>query len=140
METVFQSTEQWAEYVLERWRRQITKLRVKNTEDLSNSLAKQVVSASGGDVQKVLFFYNYYGKMVDMGVGKGIKLGDVKENTLSRRLEGRRNGNRRRAKKWYSVVFYSQTVRLGEIMQKTYGKKAIATVVENLPSFIKMEL
>lgn len=139
MET-HENVDRWAEIVLEKWQRAIRKLRIGDSGELFDSLARQVVSASDGDVQKVIFFYNYYGAFVDMGVGRGVKVGGVKESALSRRLEGKRNGNRRRAKKWHNKILYGQTIRLGEIMQDEYGNAAVVTIIDNLPPQITLSL
>jgi hypothetical protein len=91
-----------------------------------------VVASAQGDVLKIDFAFKYYGKFVDMGVGKGVKLGRVKENQDSRRLEGKMLGNRRRPKKWYSATFYAEAMKLGEIMAKEFGRRGTVVISENI--------
>jgi short-subunit dehydrogenase len=57
-----------------------------------------------------------------MGVGRGVKIGDVKESATSRRLSGKMLGNRRRPKKWYSKTFHAEVMKLSEIFAKEYGQ------------------
>ncbi len=113
--------------------------KIGGTLDLARSLNYEVMESAGGDVQKVKFFYNYYGMFVDMGVGKGTKIGSVKDYTISRRLEGKHGGNQRHAKKWYSKTMYAEVLKLGALMQQQYGKKAVARIIE-MPTDFKLNL
>ena len=62
---------------------------------------------SNGNPQKVTFLFLYYGKFPDMGVGRGVKLGDP-------------SGNRQR-KPWYSSVFLKEVYALGRLLAEKYG-------------------
>jgi len=64
-----------------------------------------VVASAQGDVLKIDFAFKYYGKFVDMGVGKGVEDRSGQGESDSRKLEGKMLGNRRRPKKWYSRTF-----------------------------------
>lgn len=68
-----------------------------------------------------------YLSFVDMGVGKAVKIGDVKENSISRRLEGRQTGNRRRRKRWKHVLA-RESYRFGEIMSERAGRVVLISL------------
>lgn len=125
---------------LERFKDKFEKFGIGDSDELIKSLAMDMVSGSGGDFQKIQFFFLYYGTFVDMGVGKGVKIGDVKEASMSRRLEGRRSGNRRRPKKWYSKTMHGEVNALADILREQYGTKGILQIIENIPTKVQMTL
>ena len=112
--------ERWAEYVIERWENKIVALNIQHTGDLLRSFQSEVYMQSGGDKAKIVFAFNYYGKFVDMGVGKGVKL----ENYFSTQ-------HNRRRKMWYSPTFHSQLHKLAEIIARNYSRAAILTIQSN---------
>jgi hypothetical protein len=122
----------WAFYTIKIWKEKIQKLRVGHSGKLESSFLKDVIGTPAGGVISIQFSFLYYGKFVDMGVGKGTKIGDVNENKTSRRLEGRMLGNRRRPKKWYGKTFYAEVATLKEILVKEYAHKGVLQIVENL--------
>ena len=109
----------WAKIVVERWENKITRLRIHHTGDLSRSFAIHVFTQANGDPDKIEFAFNYYGKFVDMGVGRGVKMD----------LTG--NGGRT-AKPWYSRTFFSQVKRIGEILREKYAYKAQLSIITNI--------
>lgn len=109
----------WAEIVLDIWDDKIVKYQVMETVALANSLMHHVITSSNGNPELVQFFFNYYGKFVDMGVGKGT---DLQHATFSNRTK----------KPWYSKPFYSQVMRLGQILADKYAHKASMAIVENV--------
>lgn len=98
---------QWADIVIERWIRKIRELHIGSTGELVKSLEAQVAVDSNGNPAKITFLYLYYGRFVDMGVGRGVKLG-IKSETRER-------------KPWYSSVFMKQVAVLGRKMAEKYG-------------------
>lgn len=121
----------WAEIVLERWEQKIETLRIGYSLQLEDSFLLDLMS-SGPHVSQIAFSFKYYGKFVDMGVGKGVSLGEVKGNITERRLVGRETGNRRRAKKWYSPVFYTEVAKLKHILAEKYARSGVLAIVENI--------
>ena len=120
----------WADIVIENWLDRIAKLKIGYYFQLENELAVAVQSNPGGLPTKVEFSFPYYGKFVDMGVGKGVKLEDVKSGAKDYRAgEG---GHRRRPKKWYSKVFYSEVQKLTRILAEKYGRLGALAIVENV--------
>lgn len=109
----------WAEIVLDIWDDKIVKYQVMETVALANSLMHHVITSSNGNPELVQFFFNYYGKFVDMGVGKGT---DLQHATFSNRKK----------KPWYSKPFYSQVLRLSQILAEKYAHKGAMAIVENV--------
>jgi hypothetical protein len=122
----------WAFYTIKIWREKLQKLRIGQTGQLETSFLKEVIGTPQGAVISIRFAFLYYGKFVDMGVGRGTKIGGVSENRTSRALEGKMLGNRRRPKKWYGKTFYAEVATLKEILSKEYGHKAALVICENL--------
>lgn len=113
-----QTIQAWADYVIERWELEIIRLGINSSGQLLKSFTSNIITQSGGNVEKIIFAYEYYGKFVDMGVGRGIKIG---------------NPNSSRAPKpWYNKVFYGQVKRMAEIMQEKYSNAAAVSIVESI--------
>lgn len=111
----------WADIVIQIWEDKIEKLNIHESYQLIDSFTTHVVTNSNGDPEKIEFAFNYYGKFVDMGVGGYISIDDLKSGVETTR----------RAKAWYSKVFFSQVKKLGSILAQKYAKKAALLVVEN---------
>ncbi|RYD78049.1 MAG: hypothetical protein EOP53_11895 [Sphingobacteriales bacterium] len=124
--------EAWADITIKNWQVKINKIGIGTTNDLYESFRRHVFMAANGDINKIELAYEWYGSMVDMGVGRGTKLGDVRENALSRRIEGKSRGNARRPKKWKSSSLFSDQIRLSEILAEKYGIKQALMIKENL--------
>ena len=126
------TVEAWAEIVLDRWIDKIEKLGIGYSLQLEESFRMEVISNAGGDVARIEFAFKYYGTFVDMGVGRGVKLNQIKEVRIDRRLEGRHKGNYRQAKPWYGKTFYAERMKLMEILSAKYAKKGVLAIVENV--------
>jgi hypothetical protein len=98
---------------------------------LEESFRHEVISNAGNPAQ-VSFGFLFYGRFVDMGVGRGTSLEDVKENAISRALEGKNAFNARKPKPWYGKTFHAERIRLAEILAQKYARKAALTIVENM--------
>ncbi|WP_276496740.1 hypothetical protein [Pontibacter litorisediminis] len=126
-----QLAEEWLKYALENWRNNITTMRIRDTNTLFNSFKEQVIEQAGGDRIRITIAYAWYGQMVDMGVGRGTRSGDVRETAESRRLVGRVHGNRRKPKPWKSKkrdsVSY-QAFRLSVLMAELNAKMGIEKI------------
>jgi len=107
----------WAEIVVSNWEDKILKLNITDTFSLVSSFEAYVVSEANGDVQKVEFTFLYYGKFIDMGVGKGQTI---------------REGGSRRPRKWYSPIFFSELQKLSGILAEKYARRGQLGVVENI--------
>ncbi|QHL87399.1 hypothetical protein GU926_08110 [Nibribacter ruber] len=132
-------SQEWLALVIQNWRQQLKKLRIKSTGDLDQSFAGEVMAHSNGDVEKIKIAYAWYGAMVDMGVGRGSKLGDQKENATSRRILGKARGNRRAPKRWYSKGRDSIGHQVNQLSHLLADKAAIQGV-ENVAGSIQKKL
>jgi hypothetical protein len=114
--------EAWADIVTDNWFDKIDKLKIGYSFQLEESIRFELIGNSGNMPERVDFTFNHYGKFVDMGVGKGVEIGDVKD----------RGESRRRPKKWYSKTMYAQIIKLREILAKKYGRVAAISIIENI--------
>jgi hypothetical protein len=124
--------EAWAKITIIKWKKKLASNRIGDTGSLLRSFKYDVLASAQGNVLKITLLFEYYGRFVDMGVGKGIKIGDVKESAASRKLSGKMLGNRRRPKKWYSRTFHAEVMKLSEIFAKEYGHRGVVAITENL--------
>jgi hypothetical protein len=132
--TKAQVADAWAKITIKVWRDKLTRMKAVRSSQLWQSFLSDVIGQADGDLLKVEFAFRYYGKFVDMGVGKGVPIGGVKDNATSRRLEGKMLGNRRRPKKWYSKTLSHQVKRLSEIMEYEYGHRAALQIKDAIQS------
>lgn len=111
----------WADIVIRIWLDKIEQLRINYTYQLADSFVNHIISHANGNVQKIEFAFNYYGKFVDMGVGKGVTLEDVRSGDTSRK-----------PKPWYSRTFYAEVQKLARLMAEKYARKGVLTIIENI--------
>lgn len=109
----------WAKIVLEIWIDKLMRFGVHNTFSLINSLYTHVQTAANGNPELVQFFFNFYGKFADIGVGKGVTSDQV---TFSNRTP----------KPWKSKVFYSQVMQLSKILAEKYAIKGSVAIVDTI--------
>lgn len=120
--------DKWAEIVIKEWKTKIIFLRIKGTNALFNSFYHHINTNANGDPVMIQFAFNYYGKFLDMGVGKYV--------TLENRDHLKSLGLTTRAQKeWYSKLFFAETQRLKEILAKEYADQAGLIIKTNLESF-----
>jgi hypothetical protein len=124
--------EAWAKITIIKWKKKLASNKIGDTGALLKSFKYNVLASAQGNVLKITLLFEYYGRFVDMGVGKGVKIGDVKESAASRKLSGKMLGNRRRPKKWYSKTFHAEVIKLSEIFAKEYGHRGVVAITENL--------
>lgn len=124
----------WAQITVKRWKRNLSRMNIgqMSSGELLRSFQYKVLAGAGGDVLKIEFAFKYYGKFVDMGVGRGTSLGDHPQSRTGRRFSPSFSGMIRKPKKWYSKSFYAETQRLLEIMKEEYGHKGQLLITEHL--------
>jgi hypothetical protein len=108
------------------------KIGKRSSGELFRSFQYKVISSAGGDIRRIEFAFNYYGKFVDMGVGRGTRLGDRPMSRAKQRFAGKFLGAVRVPKKWYSRTFFAESQRLAEILQKEYGRRGQLVISENI--------
>lgn len=93
------TVKEWADLVIYEFEEKVRQYKIIDRR-FTNSFESHVYWHSGGNLHKVEFLYDYYGKFVDMGVGRGVSL--VTRDTQTAR----------KPKPWFSNVFYR---RLGQL-------------------------
>jgi len=111
----------WADIVINDWEKKAFELKIVDTAALVDSFASHVYMETGGNIERIEFIYNYYGKFIEMAVGNGVSIEDVGVNS-----------NSRKKRMWYTPIFYRHVKRLGEILAEKYGRKAQLALIENL--------
>jgi hypothetical protein len=132
--------EAWANITIKEWRKKLQKMKIHSSGALAGSFQKHIIVSSKGDFAKIVFLYRQYGAYIDMGVGNGQKIGNISENKLARRLEGRNAVTRRRAKKWYSKTLYHEIIALADLIAKKYGDDIVFKVIDIMPTKINIKL
>lgn len=116
------TAEAFAKIVIERWEQKIMRLNVIQSGKLLNSFASFVGTQANGNLNFIQFTFEYYGKFVDMGVGRGVKKEEVEFSN-------------RKPKQWYSKIFFSQVLKLKEIMVEKYQQKGVYSILTNIEAF-----
>jgi hypothetical protein len=116
--------ELWAERVIMIWMEKCYQMKLHFSYQLMESFRHEMITASGGNIAKVVFAFNYYGKFADMGVGRGVKIAD-------------RGMSNRKAKPWLSQTFLLEVRKLGHILARDYADQAMLYVVENFDDYGK---
>lgn len=129
-----QIAQAWAQITVKLWRKNLNRLKIgqRSSGELFRSFQYKVIGSAGGDIQRIEFAFHYYGKFLDMGVGRGTRLGDQPSSMAMRKLSGHFLGMKRVSKKWYSRTFFAETQRLSEILQKEYGRRGHLVISENI--------
>lgn len=125
---MYKTLDKWAEIVIKEWKTKIVFLGIKGSGALFNSFYHHVNTNANGDPVLVQFAFNFYGKFLDMGVGKYVTL-DNRDHLKSLGLTTRTQ------KEWYSKLFFAEVQRLKEILAKEYADQAGQIIKTNLESF-----
>lgn len=115
----------WANRTIEVLRGQIKAKNIKETDALLRSLSAKLSQQTGG-VVSAQFWFNTYGRFVDMGAGRKRKI----ETQASNRAVWKGKG--RRPKKWYSRPIHARIHRLREVMTLDVAEIALQQVLEEL--------
>lgn len=110
----------WAQMMVTIWEDRIVAQGVRDTGALLSSFKAEVVMQANGDVSKIVHSYLYYGRMVDMGVGRGISSGESQKESTRKR------------KPWYNKAYYRSIQILIEKTAAMYGEQFQAILFETL--------
>jgi hypothetical protein len=110
----------WAKMMVTIWHDKIAQLKVRDTGALFASFQIEVMSQSGGDIDKMVHSYLYYGRMQDMGVGRGVTKADAGK------------GSGRKEKPWYNKTYFHSIKVLTEKRAEMYGQEYQAIIHETL--------
>ena len=74
----------WAKITIQLWRKNLTRMKICQNSygDLNRSFKFKVIAASGGNVDRIEFAFNYYGKFLEiikmqMSFNKGMALTEI---------------------------------------------------------------
>jgi hypothetical protein len=126
----------WARYTIERLQKSIDKKHIGVTGSLRYSLLYQLAALANGGVESVKLEFNYYGKFLDMGVGRGQKIESVKSNREVYNLVG----GGRKPKKWFSKTLWGEVAALTELLSVKYGDQGTRMIKESIQQIIPINL
>ena len=112
---------QWAEVTIRIWIEKIRALNISNTNELLNSFTHHIYTNSDGSAAKIEFAFRYYGKFVDMGVGRGVSLSEAGSP-----------GFVRKPKPWFSSVFLLEVRKLANMTAELYGEQSALLIAMNV--------
>ena len=119
----------WAQYTIEKFEFAVSKFKLKDTGTLINSFQSQVTQDADGRTAMISFAFEYYLRMIDMGVGSGTTYDERDDQYAANRAFGKGAGTRRRRYPVYNKIFYSQLMRLNELLQKYYNNTALNVII-----------
>jgi len=124
----------WSKITIDRWKKNIEKRGIGHSGDLFKSFVSNIIRNSDGDPKRIELSFLFYGRFVDMGVGRG---GSVKTQSDEKTLRGRAGAFKstsRRAKKWYSKTLAAETRSLARLLAKEFAIKGINIIEDQLLS------
>jgi hypothetical protein len=126
----------WSAYLKKDLAKMLVKKKIGKTGSLASSIKYNITYDADGP-SKVTFYFNHYGKFVDMGIGRGQKIGDVKGNTEILRAAGLKG---RVAKKWYTKTIFPEANTLAVLLKENYGIKAIEIINDIIDGAVNMNM
>lgn len=115
----------WADIVLREWDKKAAALGISDTRTLVSSFRNHVEWHAGGDLQKVAFMFEYYGKFVDMGVGGRINL-DNRDTLISAGMTSRR------PKPWFTDTFYKEVAKLRYLLAERTARNVQLLIIREI--------
>lgn len=117
------TVEAWAEITIKEWLKKIKAMGIGSSGQLLNSFYHHINTSADGKPQYVNFAFEYYGRFVDWGVGKGVTIENRDMLNTSRKQ-----------KPWFSSVFMTQLAVLKHLMAEKYAEKAAVVVINDMQS------
>ena len=133
------SLDKWAKDTRKYLLKNISRLGLVKTGGLRSSLNYKI-TVSGKTSGRVQFSDKYYGKFLDMGVGRGQKLENVKSNREMIRAIGQRGRKGRKPIKWFTATMNASQNILARMVAKRYGLFVHDEIVKNIPQKIVITL
>jgi hypothetical protein len=124
--------QQWAEITIEKWQWNIVSRNLINTAELLNSFSTAVSTDANGDTALITFAFNYYLRMIDMGVGRGTTKNDAADVADARRERGFVKGNRRKPQPVFLKTFYAEVMRLNELFTEKYAAQGAYALINEI--------
>lgn len=113
----------WADIVIKEWLKKAEALGIEGTS-LVNSFVNTVYTNADGDPTKVMFAFEWYGKMVDYGVGKYVSLAD-RDGMIAGGM------TKRKPKPWFTDTFYKQLAVLRHLLEEKHALRIERLIVRN---------
>jgi len=114
----------WADITIKEWVKKAAALNISPGDPLNaERFVHHIITSSNGNPEKIQFIYEYYLNFIDWGVGKGVTL-EHRDILVSTGI------TKRRTKKWFTDVFYTQVKILTHIMAEKYALKSAHVLIE----------
>ena len=122
--------QKWAEITIEKWQFSVLKHKLTDTGNLLNSFVCSISEDAKNNTALISFAFQYYLRMLDMGVGKGVKLED---RQFAKSTEGKDLKYKTGRKKYpvYSKILYREVMRLGELLTYQYAVAGATVIVDD---------
>jgi len=107
--------EKWAQLTIEKWQYNLVQKNLIYSGDLLRSFEYTVAGEANGNTALISFAFNYYFRMLEMGVGRGRPFGSGKNR--------------------YGIFTRSlmhEVYRLSELVAEMYANAGAVTIVEGL--------
>ncbi len=119
----FEIMVKWAETVIRIWEERIQRLGIigSSPPQLLNSFQHTVNTHAGGNTALIIFTFNWYGRMLDMGVGRGTPLSE--SGTAESKFK---------VKPWYSKTFVVEVRKLAEFLASAYAIKGAVIIADEI--------
>ncbi len=111
--------EAWAQMMVDIWVEKAELYEIEDTGAFMESFMYDIREGANGEIDKIVHAYNYYGRMVDMGVGNHVNFEQVSESN-------------RTAKPWKDETYWRSVRALTEKMAELYGQNFFAIINENM--------
>jgi hypothetical protein len=125
---------EWLQIAVERFQFALRERKIGVTSALFKSFVTNIFQNGSGSISRVEILFLFYGRYVDMGVGRGFPIGGRRTN---KKFDSYRFGNGklkinpiRKPKPWYSKTKAREVGRLTTILAEQYGMNS-AKVVES---------
>ncbi|WP_310391574.1 hypothetical protein [Hymenobacter sp.] len=124
--------EKWLDISIERYRANLKKQRIGQTQELYNSFQGRVSSNTETEL-KMRLVYAMQGLYVDAGLGR-VKGAASAEERRFRNKRGRFQRQGRKAKRWYAKQAANEVHRLGVLVSELTGQLMVASAQASLPT------
>jgi hypothetical protein len=109
----------WSRYTIEAWRKELRKKKIGVTDELYRSFSHQL-QRDGEALMGVMLKFKFYGRLRDMGVGKGLKAYERGSNKMNLNANKRYGTDlsavSRKPARWFNKRKANQVHRLREIL------------------------
>lgn len=116
---VYSYLDGWAQMMITIFVEKAIELNIRESGEFMESFMYDVQTNAQGDVTKIVHTYLYYGRFVDMGVGRGTKLDD-------------REGSERRKKEWYQKNYYRSVKKMTEELSLVFNQQIHEIIVDTI--------